>query len=213
MTISGLCPACVAFYSVASSEDSVLYGEEKELTQNLNAKVRELFCMGRHAAHLGLQLLGSKNLEIKRGPKREPIWPKGFVGSIAHTEGLAIAAVAKRELVVGLGVDVELCSRDFRMPLEEKVASPLEQKWILEKPEFKRERLLALCSAKEAVFKAFYPLEQVYLNFLDAELKVSQRGFQGVLRKSAGADWPVGFCFDVLQTEWRGYLVSAVTLS
>ena len=213
MTISGLCPPYVAFHGVASSEGGVLCGAEKELTQNLNPKVLELFCMGRHAAHLGLQLLGAKDLEIKRGPKREPIWPKGFVGSIAHTEGLAVAAVAKRELVMGLGVDVELCSRDFRMPIEEKVANPLEQKWILEKPELRRERLLALCSAKEAVFKAFYPLEQVYLNFLDAELKASRRGFQGVLHKSAGVDWQVGFCFDVLQTEWRGYLVSAVTLS
>lgn len=169
--------------------------------------------MGRHAAHQALQSLGAEEMGVGRGEQREPLWPKGFTGSIAHTKGMALAVAGSLEQVEGLGVDLEEVSREFRFPIEEKIASEAEQKWIVSDKGLKRERTLSLFSAKEATFKAFFPLERVYLNFLDVEFTPSNDGFRGTLNKAAGKKWPMGFSFDVLQSGWKGYLVSALTLT
>lgn len=208
----GLFPQTTSLQMVQSSEGSELFGSEIEMSKGLVPKVKELFVMGRHAAHLGLKALNSKSIEVGRHESREPLWPQGFLGSIAHTTGLAVAVVAQKNHWRGLGVDVEKLDRSFRFEIDKKMANQQEQAWIRSEPEKIRERTLALFSAKEATFKAFYPLEKVYLNFLDVEFSATTQGFTGTLKKSAGKDWKVGFSFDVLQTGWKGYLVSAVTL-
>jgi len=208
----GLFPESTSLQMIQSSEGSELFGSEIQMSEGLVPKVKELFLMGRHAAHLGLKSLGSENLEVGRSESREPLWPEGFLGSIAHTSGLAVAVVAQNSLWRGLGIDVEKLDRSFRFEIDKKMASEKEQAWIRSQPEKVRERTLALFSAKEATFKAFYPLEKVYLNFLDVEFSSNPQGFTGTLKKRAGEDWEVGFSFDVLQTGWKGYLVSAVTL-
>ena len=207
-----LFPETVSFQEIPKPGDYPLFGVEQDMLNDLMPKVADLFLMGRHAAHLALQNVGSEVFEIARGEQREPVWPNGYTGSIAHTEGLAVAVAGSLDHVRGLGVDVEKSDREFRYPIQEKIASELEQKWISENNEVKRERTLALFSAKEAVFKSFFPLERVYLNFLDVEFQTQERGFKATLKKSAGMAWPVGFSFDVLQTASKGYLVSAVSL-
>jgi 4'-phosphopantetheinyl transferase EntD len=51
-----------------------------------------------------------------------------------------------------------------------------------------------LFSAKEAVFKALFPIERVWLGFSDAELtwRAERCGFDARLLKSAGAAHPLG---------------------
>ena len=46
-------------------------------------------------------------MEIPRGPSGQPLWPDGVIGSLAHDETMAVAAVARLGAVHALGVDVE----------------------------------------------------------------------------------------------------------
>lgn len=97
------------------------------------------------------------------GEGRAPIWPTGTVGSITHDTGLALACVAPVNRITHLGIDLTeaaafpnhlreriLCSK------AEKAASGQEARLIF--------------SAKEAVFKAFYPDVGGYFGFEAVEI-------------------------------------------
>ena len=110
----------MAFFSCDTAEGVTLFGTEHERAEQLKGKVLDLYKMGRHAAHLGLKALGADEIEVGRGERGQPLWPQGFVGSIAHTEGRALALVGSKEHFVGLGIDVEKESRVLRRPWLEK---------------------------------------------------------------------------------------------
>lgn len=61
------------------------------------------------------------------------------------------------------------------------------------------ERLAMLFSAKEAIFKALYPIEQVWLGFGDAELswRAERCAFEARILKSVGDGFPEGFVLEV----------------
>jgi 4'-phosphopantetheinyl transferase EntD len=67
-----------------------------------------------------------------------------------------------------------------------------------------------LFSAKEAVFKALYPIERVWLGFADAELSwLDERGaFVARVLKSAGDGLPAGFQLEVNCTLGSGWVLS-----
>jgi 4'-phosphopantetheinyl transferase EntD len=67
-----------------------------------------------------------------------------------------------------------------------------------------------LFSAKEAVFKALYPIERVWLGFADAELtwRPSLSAFDVLLIKSAGDGYPAGFTLQVQCSVVGGLVVS-----
>jgi len=54
-------------------------------------------------------------------------------------------------------------------------------------------------SAKEAGFKAFFPIQQIYLGYQDAELawRDETQSFVGTLLKGAGDQHPIGTPFEV----------------
>ena len=54
-------------------------------------------------------------------------------------------------------------------------------------------------SAKEAGFKAFFPIQRIYLGYRDAELcwRGETQSFAGTLLKDAGVDHPIGSSFEV----------------
>ncbi|NAZ84807.1 4'-phosphopantetheinyl transferase superfamily protein [Kineococcus sp. T90] len=66
---------------------------------------RREFFTGRWCARAALLLLGCDPVALPPGPRRAPVWPEGFVGSITHCPGYRAAAVARRAEVAALGVD------------------------------------------------------------------------------------------------------------
>src|SRR5437667_3257012 len=60
-------------------------------------KRRLEFAAGRQCAHEALRVLAplDGHSPIGIALDRSPVWPPGFVGSIAHTQGFASAAVAR----------------------------------------------------------------------------------------------------------------------
>jgi 4'-phosphopantetheinyl transferase EntD len=76
------------------------------------------------------------------------------------------------------------------------------------------ERLMMLFSAKEAVFKAVFPIARVWLGFADAELtwRASERLFEARLLKSAGSATPVGTVLPVSCAITAGLVLSTTFL-
>jgi 4'-phosphopantetheinyl transferase EntD len=169
---------------------------------------RRLFALGRAAARDGLLELGIVDAAIPRGTGGEPIWPGGIVGAISHSHELAVAVVGRCLDYVGLGIDVEDLTHDISPRVARLVCLPSEMGWV--QPEAGTERLVTLFSAKEAVFKALYPIQGVWLGFKDAELTWHDElgGFEARVLKSVGADFPTDFVLQINSTVTATWVLS-----
>jgi 4'-phosphopantetheinyl transferase EntD len=170
----------------------LLPGEEDILGPRALEQRRTTFALGRAAARDALAELGLPELVIGRGPAGEPLWPDGIVGAISHAGDTAIAVVGRNTDYAGLGVDVEELARGPSARAARLVCRPSEMEWA--DVESGTRRLTMLFSAKEAVFKAMFPIARVWLGFADAELAwvVERCGFDARLLKSAGPGYPAG---------------------
>ena len=152
----------------AGTADALLPAESVQLGDVLDRRRRD-FTAGRHCAHHALERLGVADAPILIGADREPVWPDGLLGSITHCEGYAAAAVARVDRVGGLGIDAEP-----HAPLPDGVlrlvADETERDWIGNAADEGICWDRVLFSAKESVFKAWFPLTRQWLGFHDAQL-------------------------------------------
>jgi enterobactin synthetase component D len=139
------------------------------------------FLTGRLCAHKALQNLSLHDLrqsELPIGPHGEPQWEPGVVGSISHTLDTACAAVGSSRSFVGIGVDLQsyLLFEQIKFA-KQTVANKSEQhRDLLSLSEVSYFTLLF--SAKESVYKAFFPRERRFMDFADVEITFEdfQRG-------------------------------------
>lgn len=138
---------------------------------------RSDFHLGRVAAHRALEALGFPGSEVLRGSSGEPLWPEKVVGSITHSANLALAMVGHRSITSGIGVDLE--HRRAVDEVEDLVAFDAERDWLARAGRRARaDRLLELFAAKEATFKAMYPIVRRYFGFEAVRLtRADPRGF------------------------------------
>lgn len=128
------------------------------------------FRAGRHCARHALRKLGIENFELLKGPNREPIWPKGVVGSISHSEKYAAAAVASSKMFKSLGIDIE-GAKPLADGLCHTIATPDEIRMLTTLPgEWPWDTLLF--SAKESFYKAWFPLTRKVLEFHDVRVDI-----------------------------------------
>lgn len=173
--IEAVLPSCAAYSELFGDPSGVrLYAEEEALLGNAVPSRRQEFSTGRVCARAALAKIGVSSVPIPRGERGAPRWPPGIVGSITHCVGYRAAAVAPTTEIVTLGIDAEP-----DLPLEggvlSLVAQPDEVGWIKELTSLRPrgpswDRLLF--SAKEAVFKAWFPLTGQWLGFEDAEVVI-----------------------------------------
>ena len=152
---------------------SELYDSEWQVIANAVPKRQAEFCGGRICAHRALDQLGVPRAPILPNKDRSPRWPKGVIGTIAHTRGVCAAAVAKTRNVIGLGLDIELDA-----PLESElmmhICSPREREWLLGLPDEDRGKLIkVLFCIKEAVFKCQYPLSSRFISYPNIEIALN----------------------------------------
>jgi 4'-phosphopantetheinyl transferase EntD len=171
-------------------------GEQELLGPRAVQRRRVSFALGRAAARDALADIGVEPSPIGRGPGGEPLWPTGIVGAISHSGEVAIAVVGRVTDYAGLGLDVEQLSPGLSARASELVCTAAERAWLAGGPEYWRTMLF---SAKEAVFKALYPIERVWLGFSDAELawRPERCGFDARLLKRASEGYPVGSGLEV----------------
>ena len=78
--------------------------------------------------------------------------------------------------VAGVGLDVEQ-DEELRPELERMICTPPERAWLDSQPSARRGQLGKLFfSAKEAFYKAQYPLTRAYLDFRDVDLHLDLPG-------------------------------------
>jgi 4'-phosphopantetheinyl transferase EntD len=173
--IASLLPAAVVTVEAGEADwTAPLPPEEELLVVRAVEKRRREFTAGRTCARRALARLGWMDFPILAGPRREPLWPPGVVGAITHCRGYCAAAVARVTDVRSLGIDAEV-----RAPLPTGVADIVctepERRWVDALSDDHWGTLLF--SAKESVYKTWYPVAGRWLGYLDAELSVDpERG-------------------------------------
>ncbi len=155
-----LLPSSVSVVVLDGSEgyDFEVFAEEEKSLPARTSPVRAAeFRLGRRAAHIALHAIGQQPRPILRGPKREPLWPEGFVGSITHAGGDAIAAVARVTDSGGIGIDLEASDRYFpALATEIAVEEELTALGRME-GRAREDATMEIFSAKESIYKAHYP--------------------------------------------------------
>ncbi|MEV8569383.1 4'-phosphopantetheinyl transferase superfamily protein [Streptomyces sp. NPDC051322] len=199
------------------SNELGLFPEEEALLVKAVQKRRQEFSTGRRCARAALAAHGLPPAPILPGPRGAPLWPDGMVGSITHCAGYRAAAVARATDIAALGIDAEP-TEPLRDPGVLALLTDAEERAALaglklRQPETPWEKLLF--SAKESVYKAWFPLTGEWLGFHDAHVSLAPDGtFTATLLvpgPSVGGIPLTGFDGRWLVT--GGLAVTAVTLS
>jgi len=149
----------------------VLFPEEEAVVARAVDKRRREFTTARACARTALARLGLPPTAILPGAAGAPQWPPGVVGSMTHCAGYRASAVAWATDVLTLGLDAEpdeilpvgvlrtVALADERAGLQALAQSAPGPCW---------DRLLF--SAKESVYKAWFPLTGRWLGFEEAAI-------------------------------------------
>ncbi|MFC0549056.1 4'-phosphopantetheinyl transferase family protein [Kutzneria chonburiensis] len=169
--IEDLLPAEVVSADVLGDDPDarLLPEEEPEVAKAVEKRVRE-FTIARACARRALGKLGLPETPILRGAKRQPLWPAGIVGSITHTRGYYAAAVARAEEVLTVGIDAETHA-ELPDGVLGVVTLPEEREMLSRLPSGTFWGRI-LFSAKESVYKSWFPLTEKWLGFNDARVTI-----------------------------------------
>jgi 4'-phosphopantetheinyl transferase EntD len=172
--------------ATATADDpaAVLAPEEEPAVAQAVATRRAEFTTARACARAALTRLGVPGASVPVGEKRAPVWPDGIVGAITHCAGFRAAAVAWRDEVRTVGLDAEphaALPDGVLEAVSDAGERALLDRLARERPDVCWDKLLF--SAKESVYKAWFPLTGRWLGFEDAELVPAADGtFRAALR-------------------------------
>ncbi|MFD7708762.1 4'-phosphopantetheinyl transferase [Streptomyces sp. NPDC059785] len=150
---------------------AALYPEEEALITRAVAKRRREFTAVRGCARRAMEKLGVPPQPVLTGERGAPRWPAGLVGSMTHCDAYCAAALVPATDLASLGIDAEP-----HAPLPEgvldSIALPSERERLrrltADTPGIHFDRLLF--SAKESVYKAWFPLTRQWLDFSEADI-------------------------------------------
>lgn len=174
--VGGLFPDGVGVAAVAIGAAPEPCPEEACAVANAVPHRRLEFAAGRAAARAAMAAEGLTPAAIPMAEDRAPVWPAGITGSITHAEDVALAAVASRDVVSGLGLDVEPDA-----PLPDDVLSDIcdggECAWIAGQSQPLRWARLIFV-AKEAAFKCQYPASKAIFGFdvMNVQVDIARNG-------------------------------------
>jgi 4'-phosphopantetheinyl transferase EntD len=218
--LAGVLPDRVAAAELyADPPDLTPLPEEEPLIARSVAKRRNEFTTVRHCARQALAELGLPPVPILKGDKGEPCWPDGVVGSLTHCTGFRGAVVGLRTDVRSVGIDAE--PHDV-LPegVLDAVSLPAERVELRALPSGLHWDRILFC-AKEATYKAWFPLTERWLGFEDAhvvfDLDSPGRGTTGVFVSKILVDGAAlsGPPLTALRGRWsveRGLVLTAIVL-
>lgn len=172
--IEALLPAAVRAVEVFADLPGVaLYPEEQAYVARAVDGRRREFMTGRHCARVALGRLGVTPTAIAKGARGAPCWPAGVVGSITHCAGYRAAAVALATDLVAIGIDAEP-HQPLPAGVLELISIPQERARLATMadamPGVAWDRVLF--SAKESVYKTWFPLTGAWLDFDGADITI-----------------------------------------
>lgn len=220
VSMGGLLPAVARAAQIMGHGDDVriLPDEVAALGRVPQARMWE-FAAGRTCARRAMRALGLPTAPVLIGAHREPVWPRGIVGSITHCPGYCAAAVALERDLAAVGIDAEP-HEALPAGVLEAISAPAERAALEALPSGPVCWDRVLFSAKESVYKAWFALTRTWLDFTDVVVTVhvvtvhaSDGSFHGRLIERAAADEraPTGLdgCFVV----GAGLVLTAVTMA
>ena len=175
--IATLVPASASAETFSDVSESTMFSEEAAAVAGAEAERRREFGTVRWCARKALRQLGVPAAPILPDGNRAPRWPIGVVGSMTHCAGYRAAVVAGSGELRGVGIDAE-----------PHAALPADVRdFVLRDEERARLRTLAgadpgrhwdrvVFCAKEAVYKAWFPLTGQWLDFEDVSVSVDLDG-------------------------------------
>lgn len=197
-------------------EGVALFPEEEAAISRAVAKRRNEFTSARWCAREALAALGYSPVPLVPGERGAPTWPDGVVGSMTHCAGYRAAALARDTEVVSIGIDAEpsapLPDGVLDAVTREEETAPLHR-LAEESPEVHWDRLLF--SAKESVYKTWFPLTRRWLGFEDASITLDP---SGTFRARLVVPGPeiAGSPVETFHGRWltaNGLLVTAITIT
>lgn len=169
------------------------------------------FLAGRLCAQRALQASGFEGrVEIATGTHGAPTWPDGYVGSISHCAGLAMAAAGSARRVSAVGIDVErLMAEEVAGAVRRQVAGDEELAMAHGSDMSQEAWLTALFSGKESLFKALYAGVGRYFDFRDVSATkpdFRNDSFTLKLDVTLSPDHPAGASYPI-RFKWTGDVV------
>lgn len=162
-------PIRIGWRTIGNGDAGALLPEEATHFARAVPAVRNRSGAARLLARRLLADFGREPAPIGRHGNGAPLWPHGICGSLAHDDKLALAAIARCADVASLGIDIE---PDMPLPPDiiSLVATPAERARYA--PAVIASRLLFV--AKEAAYKAAWPLDGIFLDFADIDIELER---------------------------------------
>jgi 4'-phosphopantetheinyl transferase EntD len=211
-------PPVAAAESFGDDTGAILFPEEQTVVATAVESRRREFATGRACARAALARLGQPAVAVLRGPGGAPQWPEGIVGSITHCVGYRAAAVAFTKDVVSLGVDAEpdeplpddgmldlIALEEERVRLRELAARTPGTCW---------DRLLF--TAKESIYKTWFPLARRWLGFESADVVIDPHAGTFTARLLVEGPLVNGSPLTLLHGRWlacQGILTTAIVVA
>lgn len=211
--IETLVPASACAEMFSDAPESTMFSIEAAAVEGAVAERRREFGTVRYCARKALLKIGVPAIPVLPDVDGAPRWPVGVVGSMTHCAGYRAAAVARSGELCGVGIDAEPHAAVPNAALDLVLRDEERARLMAladDRPDLHWDRIL-FC-AKEAVYKAWFPLTRRWLDFADVSTTVHRDGtFQARLRvrgpRVTGADldgfsgrWVVGLGLVVAAT-------------
>ncbi|MFI0227493.1 4'-phosphopantetheinyl transferase [Streptomyces lydicus] len=163
----------VETYGDDEGDQAPLYPEEQAVVARAVDKRRREFAAVRACARRAMEKLGVPPQPVLPGEHGAPRWPESLLGSMTHCDGYRAAALVRATDLASLGIDAEP-----HLPLPDGVLQPVALPAEQERLALLAARLPAvhwdrlLFSAKESVYKAWFPLTGKRLGFEEADIEI-----------------------------------------
>lgn len=206
-----------AVESFGDDPAALLLPQEDAFIARATESRRREFATTRACVRAALARLGRSAVAVLPGPHGAPQWPDGVTGSITHCAGYRAAAVALTRNVVSLGVDAEPNEALPNHGMLKVIALDEECVRLAEltarMPGICWDRLLF--SAKDSVYKAWFPLTQRWLSFESADILIDPHAGTFTARLLVQGPLVNGSPLTLLNGRWladHGLLVTTVVV-
>ncbi len=134
-------------------------------------KRKSEFLAGRFCASTAIKHLLGIHCSVGIGENRQPIFPDGIIGTISHTDEVAMCAVASSNIYSNLGIDIEhWFTHKVANDVKSIVVNREEQSLLLD-TDYDFLKLITIAfSVKESLFKAIYKEVGRYFGFEAARI-------------------------------------------
>ena len=194
-----------------------LFPQERVFLARAAESRRREFATARACARAAMARLGQSAVALLPGRGGAPQWPNGVIGSITHCAGYRAAAVGLTRYVASMGVDAEPNEALPDHGMLGLIALDGERvrlgELAVRMPDVCWDRLLF--SAKESVYKTWYPLARCWLGFESVDIVIDPHGSMFTARLLVEGPLVNGAPLTHLSGRWlssQGLLVTAVVI-